>query len=502
VRAATLLLLFAAGVHAEDSLGVRVNRALDSSAKWLVSRQDKDGAWQKSDKVHPIGRTALCACALMHAGYARDHEAVNKAVQFLQSRNFEARSTYEAACLLLFLHGFGSRFDKHIRRTCKWLVENFDQGTRLWGYPGSTPDLSNTQFAILGLAIGELHGFKVPKDLWKDIARGVLVLQHETGAFRYKPDVLYRGTMTHAALFTLAVATEGRRPTADEKKAMTRGHAWAEKNYSVTKAPWGRGHHPGHYYYYLYGLERYAQIFAKKTIAGHDWYREGAEELLKRQADEGSWNNLADTAFAILFLRRVVFTQAKRREVGAGGSEPSAKKEKKAADPKPAHGLPFLRQWLINGPHAGKPREDDMLYTQHFSIARAKPVAGAGKWTAYRSPEDRIDFGVAARKADYCTYYAATYLHCATAVDAVLWIGSDDGFKLFLNGKEIREEHHHDYSGDDKFRVPVKLVAGRNLLILKVENTGYSVHFKARISDEKGARLAGVTPSLRRRKPR
>ena len=143
-----------------------------------------------------------------------------------------------------------------------------------------------------------------------------------------------------------------------------------------------------------------------------------------------------------------------------------------------------------------------MLYTEHFSIARVKPAAGRGKWSAYESKEDRIDFEVAARKADYSTYYAAVYLHCDAVTEAFLWIGSDDGFKLFLNGKEIREEHHHDYSGDDKFRIPLKLKAGRNLMILKVENTGYSVHFKARLSDKKGAATAGVTPSLKARKPR
>ena len=118
MRAALLLLLVSWTAHAGDSLEARVNRALDSSAKWLLSRQDKDGSWQKSDKVHPIGRTALCACALMHAGLGRDHDAVQHALRFLEARKLKPQSTYEAACLLLFLHGFGPRFDASIRRTC------------------------------------------------------------------------------------------------------------------------------------------------------------------------------------------------------------------------------------------------------------------------------------------------------------------------------------------------------------------------------------------------
>ena len=105
------------------------------------------------------------------------------------------------------------------------------------------------------------------------------------------------------------------RPPPKVRKALKAGHAWFAKNYRVDTTPWGRGFHKGHYYYYMYGLERYAQIFQFKTIGGHDWYREGAEELLKRQDERGSWGRLEDTSFAILFLRKVTFTAPRKRTV-------------------------------------------------------------------------------------------------------------------------------------------------------------------------------------------
>jgi hypothetical protein len=51
-----------------EPLEVRVNGALARAAANLVARQAADGSFQKEDPVHPLGRTALCVFALLHAG--------------------------------------------------------------------------------------------------------------------------------------------------------------------------------------------------------------------------------------------------------------------------------------------------------------------------------------------------------------------------------------------------------------------------------------------------
>lgn len=504
-RAGTLLLL-ALPLGAGEGLGPRVNKALDAAAANLVERQAEDGSWQKEDKVHPLGRTALCCYALLHAGCPRDHPAVLKALRFLGLENaararVETRSTYETGCVLLLLHALGPDYDGEIRRLCAWLVEQFDGGPKLWGYPGSNADLSNTQFAVFGLKVGEMHGYETPPEIWRALLRSVPRLQQRDGAFRYREGEIYRASMTHAALIVIKFALDAtgrRQPPADLRQAIARGHAWFEKHYDVETTPWGRGHHHGYYFYYMYGLSRYAQIFGLDRIGDHDWYSEGAEALLRRQKSDGSWGSLEDTCFAILFLRKVVFTRPETRTTG-----PVVKPAEEAARPKPNDDVPCLRSWLVAGPYRGEQGEDDTLFVDEFNVAHAAPAAGrpAGKlkWAAYESPDDTVDLVKACGVGDWSGYYAACYLHVAEQARAILWVGSDDGCRVWLDGEEVLFGHHHDFSGDDFYRVPVEVAPGRHLLLVKVENHGYNAYLRVRLSDEAGGPLAGVSASTRRR---
>ena len=89
-------------------------------------------------------------------------------------------------------------------------------------------------------------------------------------------------------------------------RAMRDGLAWLDGHWSVTGNPeaaktW--------HYYYLYGLERVGVLSDRKWIGKHDWYREGATEILDHQAAGGAWQGagmgpLVDTPFALLFLKR------------------------------------------------------------------------------------------------------------------------------------------------------------------------------------------------------
>src|SRR5207244_2278115 len=64
--------------------------------------------------------------------------------------------------------------------------------------------------------------------------------------------------------------------------------------------------------YYLYGLERAGRLTGQRFFGQHDWYREGAEELVHDQDQlQGFWvgqafenSKVVATSFALLFLSK------------------------------------------------------------------------------------------------------------------------------------------------------------------------------------------------------
>ncbi len=118
----------------------------------------------------------------------------------------------------------------------------------------------------------------------------------------------------------------------ETKRAIYDGLAWMQKYFAVefnpaVRAnfqgkkrkgkkvnPVGKAHGGRTDYYYLYGLERAFVLSGTKIIGNHDWYREGAEFLLKKQRRDGHWNNeigwrsnITATCFALLFLKRSTY---------------------------------------------------------------------------------------------------------------------------------------------------------------------------------------------------
>ncbi|MEN8151924.1 MAG: prenyltransferase/squalene oxidase repeat-containing protein [Planctomycetota bacterium] len=481
----------------------RVNIALARSAANLVSRQAEDGSWQKGDKHHPLGRTALCTYALLHAGYPQDHPAVKKALAFLSiGKGYALQrmpiSTYEASCLVLLLNALGRGYEKSIHAVCQWLVDNFNRSVGLWGYPKGIADLSNTQFAAMALKAGARHGFETPKKLWKRLVDSVLRLQHESGAIRYTPGTVYRATMTHAGLLVLRFAHEAleTKPPRKVKDAMERAHRWIEKTYDVERNPLGTGWSSQRYYYYMYGLERYAQFFGFAKIAGHDWYREGAEVLLERQKKDGSWGSLEETAFAILFLRRATLSEPVAQDLGDGDDEEGREPPKR---PHPARKVPSLRTWLVAGPFPGTKFGDDHFDIPHLDTKRAHPReggrAGRRKWRKYVSPKDRVNLKKATGGGDWASYFAATWLFVEKDLETHFWFGSDDGIRVYLDGEQVLFGNHRCDSGNDFYRLPLTLTKGRHLLLVHVSNLNYGSYVRARISDPKGQPIEGIRAS-------
>jgi len=186
-------------------------------------------------------------------------------------------------------------------------------------------DHSNTQFAILGLWAARKHGLPLDYTL-AQVERRFRSCQVQTG-WDYNFTALPRsgyGSMTCAGLLGLAVG-RGSVPKSEEplpqgSKGSDEGIDWALKALALhmkdasdwrgsadeSLGPKGRVN-----LYFLWSVERVGVFCNLKTIGGRDWYRWGADLLLRTQNPNGSWTGrgngdapVIDTSMALLFLKR------------------------------------------------------------------------------------------------------------------------------------------------------------------------------------------------------
>ncbi len=214
VLALALLLSFPVA-RAEDDLPKQRAAAIDKGVAWLKKAQAGDGSWD--DKFTPFtgmghmkqGTTALGALALLKSGVAPDDPCINRAFDFIAGCKLER--AYEAGCVLMALEARFNWEPPHLdpddpregtvekkpakagkpvkpsgadldlaQKCVQFLVKN--QGELGWTYPpaanGFKEDVSNTQYALLGLDAAERLGIDVPKDVYEK-AQGLLVSNQE-----------------------------------------------------------------------------------------------------------------------------------------------------------------------------------------------------------------------------------------------------------------------------------------------------------------------------------
>ncbi|MEZ0229094.1 MAG: hypothetical protein ACAI25_10755, partial [Planctomycetota bacterium] len=154
--------------------------------------------------------------------------------------------------------------------------------------------------------------FKTAEKLAKMKARGFPYAPSDTGD---PEDTKISGAMTASGMACLFICKAHLDGTPHWKpiekgvnQAIRDGAAWLEKNWTVKKNPNRSWHH----YYWLYSLERASVMNMIPVYGKHDWDHEGAEQILKDQKSDGSWDAgerttvgpVVDTMFALLFLSR------------------------------------------------------------------------------------------------------------------------------------------------------------------------------------------------------
>ncbi len=313
-------------VVAQDAaLRERVNRALtDARPAMLAHLRDAT-----ADLVQP-GPLALLLLASIHDGVPATDVAFAAALQKLAKANPEA--TYDLSLRLLVMEAWPDFPDRTslAKRDARELLTHRDSSGAFGYSPNPVNwDLSNTQYAALGLRAAKALGATVDRTVWSKMAREIGEQQDTYGGFGYVKGGDERAnsyaSMTAAGVAVLAVCRqalgeESRQGSAMQKQ-LTRGWQWFDRNPAVIGSSTERWS-----YYFHYGLERAAILCDVEKVGGKDWYALGAEMLVRDQLPGGGWQGDADvglmgrnapvrgkekssgqpasTAFAVLFLRR------------------------------------------------------------------------------------------------------------------------------------------------------------------------------------------------------
>ncbi len=504
---ATIALCAAPALSAVESLEVQVNRAIDRGVARVLAHQTDAGAFPVEGlKQYPGGTTALSLYALVKSGVDPDRVELKSALAAMEREPLEL--TYDVATRILALHALGDgRHSARIRELADWLVARFLADKRLWDYPGIHADLSNTQFAVLGLWAAERHGHKTSPEIWTALLEVVPAHQRRNGGFAYTTEAGHReaGGMTTAGITILELALP-RAPASVRKSrigaaaraALAKGWSYLDERFSGLEHPiLTNASHHWFDEYYLYGIERVAALTDRREIAGRDWYREGALDLVAAQNENGGWGRLDATCFALLFLRRATFTTMERAVApvaGEGVTPISA-----PARVRPRSNVPFIRRWLTLGPFDDA--DDLLLHKAIIPEERAAPrrrgTQGGRRWLEFRSPGNFVDLRDAAGSGDHQIVYAFTYLHATRDVETLLWVGHDDAARLWIDGELVHDFHYHEFPGHDSYAFPISMKAGSTHRVLfKVENWGGGHGLYARLADTDGRWPEGVLPSL------
>jgi hypothetical protein len=313
------------------SLDEQVQKAIQRGVDKIWALQDKDGNWPIASMhqryVYTAGSVAMCAYALLESGVSVQEPRMAKLLDWLSKNNDQLTYTLGLRCQI-WLNANRQTKNKYIKEfeaDVKRLIlaspdGRYDYDTNppgpqgvLFRNQGSNWDNSNGQFGFLGVWAGARANMEfIPPAYWAAVAKHWMASQNADGGFQYRAgggtESLSSGAMTAAGVANLLVCMDNvpddalrscqasQRP---ELKAIARGLDWLGQN--IPRKP--DEFDP----YYLYSLERVGLAGGYKYFGTADWYKLGAEALLKTEQN-GLWQSYGPspvgTVWAVLFLVR------------------------------------------------------------------------------------------------------------------------------------------------------------------------------------------------------
>ncbi len=350
---AAVLIVFSADIASAQVSSNQVKEAIRDGVNYLKRQQAADGSWMTWGQNEKNGVTALATFALLNAGVDPEDASIQKAVRILKRMNINSTATYTLSfqTMVLCLENPKANLPA-IQRNVKWFEERqwkAERGTWEggWGYNYQgkdvrRPDNSISQVALLALHEAQAAGAKVQSETWarakKYWERQQNLKGRNAGGFGYENPNSgeIRGSMTAAGISSLIIATENSLSIDDVIQGgriqccgnlgeanyrVQQAINWMTNNFMADKHPVRRGgmlKGLKNELYYLYSLERAGRLAGIRFFGDYDWYREGADHLIKDRRGKDYWSffhdgqkkdidviqNTIGTSFALLFLSK------------------------------------------------------------------------------------------------------------------------------------------------------------------------------------------------------
>ncbi len=311
-------------IGGSQSSGITVKNPIELGLNWLREHQNPDGSWTYSGRVteESVGLTSMATIAFLNYGVDESDPTVNRAINWILSKQradgcivsqwYEVYDT-SLAILALVATRNNDYYDE-IRSATEFLIRiqndkdtgysesnqfyggwSYQEGLKNWA------DLSNSQFALLALWYAEQFNSSdtiVPESVWNKAEIFVTRCQnreasnpdysfYDDGGFIYQPGSTIwanghsYGSMTAAGLWGLFTCGVGK-----DDGRIKDAWQWLENNYYVDQNyPLGTTL----LYYYLYSLAKACVLWNVAEIAGHAWYTEITDFLVKNQQSDGHW---------------------------------------------------------------------------------------------------------------------------------------------------------------------------------------------------------------------
>ena len=268
-----------------------LTQQIDQLKNRLSSLQAPDGKMplKKGQLIntHPQGATLLNMLALNYAGMKATDPVMKRSLKYILG-NPPSADVYSSGLYLMVLQQLDARrYKSQIQEKADWLIKaQASNGT--WNYQGTgAGDNSVTQFALLGLKAARDAGIELPKENFERSRKYFLETQNADGGWGYNKGNRSTPSMTAAGLASLEICGEDLSVSLE----LTQGPS-AIGRYK-NNPPLQQGMNalgsllkqaPGILFssgYTAYGLERVGIFFDRRYINGIDWYRLGADTMIR-----------------------------------------------------------------------------------------------------------------------------------------------------------------------------------------------------------------------------